>query len=115
MIQNQLDQQIPESKEGNNMKFTSIMFGGILLIAIPLYSMLLGRMLSKTSSTLPSSSLQAAVQPTIIPTPIPTIAPIAIAHKQDIDAALKLIDGTDTADVEKQLDQINTSASSLSQ
>lgn len=113
-MQNQIDQQPSESFDSNGKRFTILMFGGILLIAIPLYSLLIGRMVSKTSIS-QKTALQAIVQPASIPTPIPTVAPIAIAHKQDIDAALQLIDGTDTSDVEKQLDQINTSASSFSQ
>lgn len=108
-MQNQFNQQ---GSQQNSLQFGIIVFGTILLIAIPLYSLMLGRMITPPKRSLTQKAL---LTPLTSPTPIPTLAPMAIVHKEDINAALKLIDGTNTADVEKQLDQLNTSASSFAQ
>ncbi len=106
-MQNQINQQPGQQ---SSVKFAVIVFGIILLIAIPLYALLLGRMIVPSKHVITQNAL---LTPLTSPTPIPTLAPMAIVHKEDINAALKLIDGTDTADVEKQLDQLNSAASNL--
>ncbi len=110
-MDNQINQMTLQ-KNSNTLRFAIFVFGIILLIAIPLYSMLLGRIITPPKKAITQKALLA---PLASPTPIPTIAPMAIVHRQDINDALKLIDGTDTSTVEKQLDQLNSTASSLNQ
>lgn len=113
------NQNIPiqPEPEKNNANMYAIFIGLFLILAIPMYAFLFLTRVKPTQNSIPLTMDQKnfALSPSPTPVLIPTITPVLITHKQDIDNALKLIDGVDTTNVEQTINQNSTDASSFGQ
>lgn len=114
-------QQTDMLPENHDKKYMSIMLFVFFLIAIPLYTVIY-QAATRFKNTSYQASQQTAQTSSLTPAtpqkftlPQPTVTPVVISHRQDIDKAIKLLDSTDTINIEQTLQQTSAEAATFSQ